>query len=637
MSDPFSVYNSKFTRKKGPTHLDWEESALGATDEPENFYEAHNSPNNRFFSIILLVVFAGLTIRLGALQLVNGAYYKSLAEGNRARTQEILAPRGIIYDSSNKQLVRNVPGFELTVTPATLPEDYAEKVKALGSVMGFDSNEILDKIAAQSKNSYVPISVQVALPHDQVLVFESQAKNFPGFAISETPIREYEDPLIFSHLLGYPGRINEKELALQDNYSPQDYIGKTGIEFSYEEYLKGVNGKKQVEVDAQGNVKADLGMVPPQIGKSLVLNIDSELQRELHTQIVARNGGKKAAAVALNPQTGQILALVSLPGYDTNIFSRGIKQAEYQKLLNDPQNPLLNRTISGLYPPGSTIKPVVASAALQEGVVDENTTIFDNGDLVYNGFHFRGWKRDGLGLMNMRSAIAMSSDIYFYTIGGGQKVLGIEGLGPERMAKYNYFFGMGQKLGIDLPGEKAGIVASPEWRKSYYKDPELQVWYPGYTYHISIGQGDMTATPLQVAVFTSIVANGGTLYKPFIVDKVVDGEGKVILKNEPQVLRAGFIDAKNIQIVREGMRETVVSGTARSLNTLPIEVAGKTGTAQFDDSDPSATHAWFTAFAPYSNPQIVIVVLVEAGGEGSAAASPVVKETLKWWVENRYK
>ncbi|MBU6447356.1 hypothetical protein KGQ24_00755, partial [Patescibacteria group bacterium] len=260
-----------------------------------------------------------------------------------------------------------------------------------------------------------------------------------------------------------------------------------------------------------------------------------------------------------------------------------------------------------------------------------------NGDLVYNGYHFRGWNPAGLGPMNVRTAIAMSSDIFFYTVGGGQAALNIQGLGPERIDKYDYLFGMGQKLGIDLPGEQPGIIGGPDERKLAFSDPARQIWYPGDTYHISIGQGDMLVTPLQVAEWTAVVANGGTLYKPYIVDKVIDNNGNVVLQNKPAVIRAGFIDPANIEVVREGMRMTVTQGTAKSLQALPVDAAGKTGTAQFDSANPNAAHAWFTAFAPYENPQIVVTVLIEAGGEGSTAATPVVRETLQWWAQHRYK
>ncbi|MDB4940028.1 MAG: penicillin-binding protein 2, penicillin-binding protein 2 [Candidatus Doudnabacteria bacterium] len=639
MKDPFSVYNSNFNKKSGDHKLDWEEGALFQAEEPDDYYEGHATESKSLIYVIaLFLIFGVLSIRLGYLQVVQGKQYLTLAENNRLRVQDILAPRGIIFDSQNQPLVDNVPSFELVATPADVSvNNLQQTLQSLSELVPFDVNDISNKIIQEGPHSFRSVSIAANMPKDTALLFESKAEQFPGFSIENNPIRQYKEPEVFSHLLGYTGKITDKELAANPSYALNDYIGKSGLELTYENYLKGVEGQKQVEVDAHGNLKNIHGQIDPQPGQSLVLNIDGDLQRELYKEIVAKNGNKKAAAVAINPQTGQVLALISLPGFDNNLFSGGISQKDYQALVNDPQKPLFDRAIAGTYPPGSTIKPTIAAAALQEGVVNDQTKIFDNGDLVLGGYHFHGWKAGGLGSMDVRSAIAMSSDIYFYTVGGGQAALNIAGLGPERLDKYDYLFGMGQKLGIDLPGEQPGLVPGPEWKKQYFKDPTLQIWYPGDTYHISIGQGDLLATPLQVAMWTATVANGGTLYQPYILDKVLDNNGNVVFQNQPKAIRAGFIDPKNIEIVREGMRQTVTSGTARSLDSLPITSAGKTGTAQFDAADPKATHAWFTAFAPYENPKIVIVVLIEAGGEGSSAATPVVKETLKWWAENRNK
>ncbi|MHB8871273.1 MAG: penicillin-binding protein 2 [Candidatus Doudnabacteria bacterium] len=640
MKDPFSVYNSNFEKKTHRPKLDWEEGALFQASEPDDYYEGQSEDSRiTFYVSIVVLVFLVLFGRLIVLQIAQGEHFRTLADQNRLRVQAIIAPRGIIYDSQGKQLVENVPSFELVVTPADLPKDYQSSVIALSSLMGFEADSLLAEIQKKSSTSYQPISVMQNLPKDYALLFESKASQFPGFAIEHNPIRQYPDPLIFSHLLGYTGKITDQELSNQEEgeYAHNDYIGKTGIEAEYEKYLRGVAGKKQVEVDAKGNLKSLHGQIDPEPGNSLILNIDLELQKELYKNIVAHNGNKKAAAIALDPQNGKVLALVSLPGFDNNLFAQGISQKDYLKLTTDPKKPLFNRAISGTYPPGSTIKPVIASAALQEGVVDDKTVIYDNGDLVYGGFHFRGWKESGLGPMTVRTAISMSSDIYFYTVGGGQSALNIAGLGPERLSKYDKLFGMGSPLGIDLPSEAAGLVADPYWKKNHFDTKEMQIWYPGDTYHVSIGQGDMLATPLQVAMWTSVVANGGTLYRPYILDRVTDVENKVIFEKKQEVIRSDFIDPKNIEIVREGMRMTVTQGTARSLSTLPITAAGKTGTAQFDSANPGATHAWFTAFAPYENPRIVITVLIEAGGEGSLAASPVVKETLLWWAEHRNK
>jgi penicillin-binding protein 2 len=641
MFDPFLNYKSKQNHSEFYNSLDWEEAALQTSEDPEDYYEGHNNePRSFLFGFFMVVAFSALFIRLGILQVVNGPHYRALAEGNRLRVQYILAPRGIIYDRNDKPIVQNVPNFELVLTPADLPkEGFDSEIDSLAALTAVPAEEIRKKIENANRNSFQAISIATSLTKEATLVFESRASEFPGFTIQNNPIRNYPNPLVYSHLLGYTGKINDRELAAHkdEDYLFNDFIGKNGIEDSYEKYLRGIAGQKQVEVDASAKIKSVIGEIPPTPGNSLVLNIDSELQQRLYDEMVKKNGSHKGAAVAIDPQSGKVLALVSLPGYDTNLFARGISQTNYQALLNSPDHPLLNRTVSGTYPPGSTIKPALAAAVLEEKVVTPETKIFDNGDLVYGGYHFRGWKLSGLGPMDVRSAIAMSSDIYFYTVGGGQERLSIEGLGPERMAKYYELFGMGQRLGIDIQGEATGLIGSPEWRKNRYKERVNQMWYIGDTYHQSIGQGDMLATPLQVAMWTVVVANGGTLYKPYIADKVIDSEGKVVMKNQPEVIRAGFISPQNIEVVREGMKQTVTTGTARSFATLPITSGGKTGTAQFDGADLSRTHAWFTVFAPYENPDIVITVLVESGGEGSEAASPVAKEVLKWWAENRIK
>jgi len=638
-NDPFSVYDSNYGKKRLDHKIDWEES-LGNAKDPEDYYEAHNKPSSPvLFIAALVLIFAGMAFKLVNLQLVHHGQYVKLADSNHIRVQEILAPRGMIYDSQGQSLVQNVPSFELVVTPLDLPKPYDQELTNLSKFVSFDVQGLSSELAAKDPESFQPITVVPNLDHETAVLFESRQNDFPGFSIENNPIRQYTDSQIFSDILGYTGKINDSELAAypNQNYLSNDYIGKTGVESNYERYLRGIAGQKQVQVDARGNAQSVLGEIAAQPGENLVLNIDAGLQTELYNDLVKRNNNKKAAAVAIDPRTGAVLALVSVPGYDNNLFAKGISKDDYSKLLSNPQNPLINRAISGIYPPGSTIKPVIASAALQEGVVTPEQKIVDNGDLVVGNFHFRGWKPGGLGPMDIRSAIAMSSDIYFYTVGGGQTNLGIAGLGPQRLDKYDYLFGMGQKLGIDLPGENPGIIGGPDERAARQTNPALAGWYLGDTYHISIGQGDMAVTPLQDAEWISAIANGGTLYRPFVVNKVTDSSGKVIMQNKPQIIRSNFIDPKNIEIVREGMRQTVTAGTAKSLQSLPIPAAGKTGTAQFDDANPGAAHAWFSAFAPYDNPQIAITVMIEAGGEGSTAATPVVKDALMWWAQNRYQ
>ena len=647
MQNPFQIYSpnsstsgsnkrSKARRIDGD-QLSWEESAHGHAEDPEDFYESNGTHTNiTLFIAALALIFVGLGARLAVLQVAQGAHYRTLADSNHIREQEVLAPRGIVYDSQGAPLVQNVPSFELVATPMDLPKDQGAltaEITLLSQATGTDVQATVDAIHAADPTSFQAISINPNLTHDQSLVFQASADKFPGFSIENNPVREYQNSEVFSAIMGYTGKVSPADIAQRGSgYSMDDYVGKTGIEQSYEQWLRGQPGERQVEVDASGKIQDVLGEVQPQTGNSLYLNIDAGLQSFLYSEISSKNNGKKAAAVAINPQNGKVLALVSVPGYNNNLFSKKISQQDYQALASNPEQPLFNRAISGTYPPGSTIKPVIASAALQTGTIAPDKKIDDTGDLVVGNFHFHGWKAGGLGMMDMRTAIAMSSDIYFYTVGGGQVKLGIQGLGPENIAKYDQLFGMGQKLGIDIQGEAAGIVGSPEWRAQ----KNGQAWYLGDTYHESIGQGDMAVTPLQDAEWTAVIANGGTLYKPYIVDHAEDATGKVVMQNSPTVIRSGFIDPKNIEIVREGMRQTVTAGTAKSLNSLPITSAGKTGTAQFDDANPGSSHAWFTAFAPYENPQIVITVLIEAGGEGSSVSEPIVKDALKWWADNRY-
>jgi penicillin-binding protein 2 len=450
-----------------------------------------------------------------------------------------------------------------------------------------------------------------------------------------------------SHVLGYTGVISDSELSRAGStYDPQDFIGKSGVELEYESYLRGLNGSRQVEVDAAGRVVKLLGDVEPEPGNVVQLNVDMELQKTLYEQFQKAAPNVKGAAVALDPRTGQVLALLSLPGFNSNLFAPGISSADYQKLLTDSNLPLFNRAIAGTYPPGSVIKPVGAVAGLEEGTITENTVIVDRGSLnipnQYNpniSYQFRGWKLSGLGPMTVRSAIAESSDIFYYVLAGGHPSSPVAGLGAEKLADYYRKFALGRLTGIDLDGEKAGRVADPNWKATRYaSDPISAKWYLGDTYHISIGQGDMLATPLQVALWTSAIANGGTVYKPQVVHQVLGQNGQVLLDNKPSVLIQNSFKPETMRVVQEGMRENVTSdsGSGRTLRSLPITSAGKTGTSQFDGSDPSRTHAWYTAYAPYENPEITIAVLVEAGGEGHAVAVPVVRETLRWWAEHRY-
>jgi penicillin-binding protein 2 len=314
------------------------------------------------------------------------------------------------------------------------------------------------------------------------------------------------------------------------------------------------------------------------------------------------------------------------------MFSRGITSQEYQNLLTDKNIPLLNRVVSGTYPPGSTVKPMIAIAALTEGVITIKTKILDNGVIKVGSYTFYGYDRSGLGMMDVYSAIARSSDIFFYTVGGGNQDTGFKGLGPEKLAEWYRKFNLGKTLGIDMTNEKPGLVPDPEWKEKVRGEP----WYLGNTYHYSIGQGDLLVTPLQVNSWTATIANNGRIMKPYILSEVKDFENKVIFKREPESISENAFDLTDLKIVQDGMLQTVTSGSARSLSTLPVSIAGKTGTAQFINQNLTATHAWFTSYAPFEDPKIALTILVEEGGEGSTVSVPVAEKVYEWLIQNRW-
>ena len=629
--------------------MDWEESAVDKISQVSGgvFDSDRTAPKNWWLLAMLIVVFALILSRLFFLQIIKGGNYKLLSENNRIRSQVILAPRGIVTDKFGKILAQNIASFNLVAVPLDLPkEGLSEEVGSLAQLLNLDIKELEDKLKNVNKRSIQPLLIKQDITAQENILFETKASEFIGFSVQKVPIREYPYALSFSHLLGFTGIISPDDVKTLDGdlYDVNDFVGKFGLEAEYEKYLHGSNGENLVEVDATGKLLNVLGEKKAVPGQTLVLNIDQGLQQKIYDLMAGGNSSQKGAVVALNPKTGEVLALVSLPGFDNNLFAHSIKTQDYQKLIQDKNLPMFNRAIAGTYPPGSTVKPMVATAALQEGLISENTVITDRGVLVipnqYNpsvAYNFYGWKLSGLGPMNVFSAIAESSDIFFYVVSGGHPSSQVKGLGAEKLAEYYRKFNLGRVTGVDLQGEKPGLVPDPTWKAKYYENnPVMSKWYLGDTYHIGIGQGDVLATPLQVALWTSVFANNGKAYMPRILDKVVSGDGKTIFQSKPEIAVQGIADEKNIQIVQEGMRQTILTGSGRQLLTLPISSAGKTGTSQFDGSDPKRTHAWFTAYAPYENPQIVITVLAEAGGEGHSVAVPVAKEALQWWADNRY-
>lgn len=581
---------------------------------------------------IILIAFGALFFRIFFLTVIKGAYYKDVSKGNSIRSVVIKASRGRIFDRSGNALVSNIPSIDAVIIPADIPKD-KQKIKEIANIVSdvlkIDENEIRTKLENSVSNSLNAVLLKEHITQDESLVLLEKNNSIPGVSIEKTAIRSYMDGSIFSHILGYEGKIEKKELEKDQGYSLTDYIGKHGIEKSYEQFLRGTRGANQMEVDSMGNIKRELGIINPNPGSDLVLSIDANLQKKIYdslNDILEKTKTKTAAAVAINPQNGEVLAMISIPSYDNNLFAQKISETDYSKLINDSNKPLFNRAISGEYPPGSTIKPVIATAALSEGIITPSTIISGLGGVLKIGnYSFGDWKAHAPS--DVRKAIAESNDIFFYTIGGGYGK--IEGLGMNRMKKWYNLYGFGQLSDIDIGGESSGLIPDEQWKQNKIGEK----WSIGNSYHAAIGQGYITATPLQIANYTSTIANGGTLFKPHIVSQIKKGD-EILTLIQPQVIRSNFIPSDIINVVREGMRQVVTEGTAQSLKDLPVDIAGKTGTAQFGANNQ--THGWFISFAPYNNPQIAMVVLVEGGGEGHSSALPVTKEVYEWYFKEKY-
>ncbi len=619
----------------------------------------------RYIATFAFLFLAVLVIRAGWLQIVRGDYYATLADSNRLRVETIEARRGIIYDKNLTPLVRNQANFVLSLLPISLPKDELERdrlIRRLGLILdgedlyaaatpsegsglqlASDSSyflaikEKLSGVSMNSLESYQPVFIADNIPYDQAMLLKLEAESEPSIFVSVKTRREYpfvkaaqdDAPasLSLAHVLGYTGKINQVEMDYRGNeYSALDYLGKAGLEYSWESELRGHNGRKNIEVDALGREKSVVSEEAAIDGYNLKLSLDLSLQQkaeEVTRAWLDRLKLAKASVIIMDPQNGEIMALVSLPGYDSNLFAKGISQADYDIFLNDPNHPLLNRSVSGEYPSGSVIKPVIALAALEERVITDSTSFVSNGGLRIGQWFFPDWKAGGHGTTNVYKAIAESVNTFFYYIGGGYQ--DFAGLGLERLVQYLSSFGLGEPTGIDINSEASGFVPSAKWKE----EVKGEQWYIGDTYHLSIGQGDLIVTPLQIATVISGIANGGTVYRPHLVSQLLDKNNNVVREQLPEVQNKLLVSEENIQIVRQAMRQTVTSGSARSLSDLPVEVAGKTGTAQW--SSKAAPHAWFVGFAPFDDPELLIVVMVEEGEEGSTVSVPIAKEILNWY------
>ncbi|MDE3088876.1 MAG: penicillin-binding protein 2, partial [Chloroflexota bacterium] len=637
--------------------------------------EAEEKPrgNFRILRSGILLAFVVLALQLAQVQIAQGKYYRDAADQNRFRLVQTDALRGIMYDRTGHILVRNVPSFNVSIVPADLPDDQEEQVfQKLSTLLGVPIDTVIENnavdvvgqlptdidrtvvppkrkpglrelVATGQRDPFAPTLIQTNVPRNVAFYIEENHLDFPGVQVGLEPVREYPEGPLLAHLLGYVGHIPRETYAdyQSQGYASTDQVGLTGLEYSFEKDLRGIKGRRYIEVDVAGREVANLGEEPPTPGKNLVLTIDLDFQKQVQKilQKAMRNAhSQQGVAIALDPRSGEILALVTLPSYDDNLFATGISVDDYTSLAQDPLHPLVNHAITGQYPPGSTFKLIPASAALQEHVVDINTRIQTPGTIwVPNKYFpddptlaqpFYDWYKPGFGSLAILGGIAESSDVFFYKLSGGESPNFDNGLGQDRLSAYARMFGLGELTGIDLTGEAKGLVPDQTWKRKTIGD----IWTVGDTYNMGIGQGYVLATPLQVADYTAIVANGGTLYKPQLVHAVTDSQGQIVRTIAPQVIRRVAVDPQNLAIVREGMREGVVSGTSVNVNLADLAVAAKTGTAEYYGPRVNGhlpTHAWFTAFAPYDNPQIVVTVFVAGGGEGSAIAAPAAADILR--------
>lgn len=621
--------------------FDWVESSYGkyswgSGEQNSGNFVGKSIAIKKILTIKIFTFFIlfALLLKSFFVQIAQGAKYKELADGNRIKNIPVLAERGIIYDRNKKRLVYNFPDFYLAIAPNYFPKNEEERILALqkiSKIINMPPQEIEERLLAFATHNYQSLPIKTGLTYEQAIHLEILSRSFPGIYVENGIKRQYDIPESMSHILGFLRKIDKDELESRKNYLPTDDIGKAGIELQYEDYLRGKYGKKQVEVDALGRQVVILAKVDPVSGQDITLTIDADLQNKVETVLkkhMRAHGVKKASIIISDANTGEILAMVSEPSYDNNVFSGGLSYENYSKLIQDKNKPMFNRSIAGEYPSGSTIKMIFASAALEENIIKEDSSFLSSGGLKVNQWFFPDWKVGGHGATNIKKALAESVNTFFYIIGGGLMNSSyddfiFQGLGVLKLVEYAKKFGLGEKLEIDLPGESDGFLPSKEWKEKTKGEP----WYIGDTYHLAIGQGDITVTPLQVNFYTSVFANRGTLYKPHIVKSISQTDGSVKIL-EPEVLNKNFISSANIEITRKGLRDGVLYGSSRALYNLPISVAGKTGTAQWNSI--KKPHAWFTGFAPYDNPEIVITVLAEEAGEGSAVAVPIAKEIL-WW------
>jgi penicillin-binding protein 2 len=580
-----------------------------------------------FFAFLVIIIFSALVLRLWYLQIIQGSLYGDLSKNNRIRLVRVKSPRGIIYDRNLIPVVTNRPMFDAGLVLEDVQEGLDNIIATLTQVFEFKADQLKSTLN-QKHQPFQFVPIKRDLSFEEVARLEEDKLDLPGMLVQVEPVRSYPFGEMAAHLLGYVGEISEQQLnnPLYQKFQLGDFIGKAGVEREFNLELTGTDGGKQVEVNAQGRELAVLGELEPEPGFNLVLTIDSRLQL-LAEKLLEDKAG---AVIALNPNNGNVLCLASKPAFDPNKFAIGISRKDWNAILTDLNNPLQNRVIQSQYPPGSVFKTVMATAALEKGIIDEDTTLSCNGTFHLRHWSYDCWKSGGHGRLQIHQALVQSCNVFFYQVG--------QQLGIENIAQMAYTLGLGRATGIDLPDEKIGLVPTPEWKLKSIAEK----WQPGETISISIGQGYLSATPIQLANMISAIANGGTLYKPLIIDRIVTTEGQTKRIYHPEVLSKTSLSSLTLEIVRQGLYGVVnEQGTGTRARIPGLDIAGKTGTAQVvsksaveekeeaDIPDDLKDHAWFVAFAPVESAEIALAVFVEHGGHGGSACAPIARELIR--------
>ena len=591
-----------------------------------------------FASGFVLVFFGILLVRFIWLQVIQHSYYQTRAEENRIALVPITPNRGLIVDRNGVVLARNYSAYTLEITPSKVP-NFDATIDQLAEIIDIQPRDRkrFKKLLEESKN-FESLPIRTRLSDEEVARFIAHRYRFPGVDIKARLFRQYPEGEFASHLLGYIGRINAKDVerieeAEQElNYRGTEHFGKTGLEQKYEFDLHGISGFEQVEVDAGGRAVRTLARTAPVPGNNLTLTIDAKLQRVAEQAF----GDRRGALVAIEPSSGGILALVSMPNYDPNLFVDGIDSQSWKELNESPDKPLLNRAIYSAYPPGSTFKPFMGLAALELGKRRADQAIADPGYFTFGNHTFMDDKKGGHGMVDIYKSIVQSCNTYYYMLAND--------MGIDNIAAFMGQFGLGSRTGIDIEGESRGVLPSPQWKKERFKKPEQQKWYAGETISVGIGQGYNAYTMLQMANATATLANNGTMFTPHLVKYVTNARNSEKRMIEPQPVRTIPLKPENIDAIKKAMIGVNVEGTgARAFAKAEYVAAGKTGTAQAFSlrgaqykahalKEELRDHALFIVFAPADQPRIALAVLVENGGFGAQAAAPIARQVLDYYL-----